>query len=463
MPTFDKNLNLMHIFKNIRNGNTSSEELVIQIIETIRENDPSINAIVCTPDGILKEARMADQKRRSGNWLGPLHGIPISIKDSYDLQGYPTTSGTTGLRHKKANSDALVVQRLRQAGAIVIAKTNTPELCLAYETDNNLFGRTNNPHDPQFTSGGSSGGEATLIASGGSLLGIGSDSGGSVRIPAHFCGVAGLKPTSGRLPISGHTPDYKGIWQQFSQPGPLARRVADLWLSFKIMDSEDIHKLSEDELSLPDVEQDETLRSLRIAFFCDNGVIPTDIETKQALQHIVDSLSDNGFIVQEKRPDAIPHTQEVFLKLTQADGGIGIKKSLALVGTPLQDCHTFTRLLIESAEDSPYAGYPREQLKADIKTYQQDMLTFMQDVDIILSPVFPTPAIKHGRSFDADVRPGFSYVSAYNLAGFPAVVVPVARSESGLPIGLQVAAAPFNDELALKFAARIEQLAGYWD
>jgi len=463
MPTINNTLNLRDIVQNIQSGKTSSEELVTQIIDTIRENNPSINAVVYTLDNVIKEARAADQKQHLGDWLGPLHGIPISIKDSFDLQGYPTTSGTTGRENALADADALVVQRLRQAGAIVIAKTNTPELCLAYETDNNLFGRTNNPHDLERTSGGSSGGEAALIASSGSLLGIGSDSGGSVRIPAHFCGIAGLKPTRSRLPISGHTPDYKGIWQQFSQPGPLARYVADLWLSFKIMESEDIRKLPEDEWYLPALHDDKSIRSLRISFFCDNGVIPADGETKQALIHIVDELSNNGFIVQEKRPDAIPHTQEVFLKLTQSDGSIGIKKSLEQVNTPLQDCHTFTRLLIESAETSPFAGYPREQLKADIKTYQQNMLTFMQDVDIILSPVFPTTAINHGRSFDTDVRPGFSYVSAYNLSGFPAVVVPVTRSKTGLPIGIQIAAAPSQDETALKIAARIEQLAGYWD
>ena len=443
----------------IHKGNNSSQEIVQFYLDRIFEINPSLNAAILIADNLLSKAQAADRVPQDQRPF--LHGIPISLKDAFDLRGYPTTSGTIGRMHRIAVDHAVVVQRLINAGAIISAKTNTPELCLAYETDNDLFGRTNNPHDPNLTCGGSSGGEAALIAAGASLLGIGSDAGGSIRIPAHFCGIAGFKPGAGCLPVEGHVPAYKGIWQQFSQPGPLARCAADLWLAFNIMNGSDLSRLHETGFEINTYLQDKALKTKRIVFFTDNGIISPDQDTQAILRSLVDKLVDRGFNIVEQRPPAIPYTQEVFLKLTQSDSGIGIIKTLAYEGTPLNKAHRFTHQLIESAKASPYAGTPRDELKADINKYQHDMHTYMQNTDIILSPVFPTPAVAHGDTFNDSIRPGFSYVSAYNLAGFPAAVIPVGSSKEGLPIGIQIAAGPMQEERVLKMAAWVEAAASF--
>ena len=445
---------------NIRSGKITSEEVILHSQQVIAASNPEINAVVYSIESALADARQADKMVRTGQQTGPLHGVPVSIKDSFDFRACPTTSGTVGRANTVASRDAVVVQRLRRAGAIIIAKTNTPEFCLAYETDNNLFGRTNNPYNPALTSGGSSGGEAALIAVGGSPLGIGSDSGGSIRIPAHFCGVAGFKPSDGRLSLEGHIPEYQDMWQHFAQPGPLARSVADIWLAFKVLcgqpdiDPQDFKRLLE-ETTL------DQLRNLKIVFFSDNGVLPASSETRQTILEIMKELSRLGLRIEEKCPAVLSRSYDLFLKVNQADGAVGIIDMLTQMGTSLSDCHPFTRRLIDNARLSPYNGYPPDKLDADVKAFRREMRAFMQYVDIIVSPVFPTPAFRHKQSFDEDIHPGFSYVSAYNLAGFPAAVVPVGLSTSGLPIGIQIAAAPANDKLVLKIAAWVEYIAGF--
>src|SRR4051812_34944461 len=221
--------------KCIRNREISSSQLMTAHLYQIERLNPTVNAVVnLLSDTALASAKEADRKLASGESVGPLHGVPFSIKDSIDVRGTGCTAGTLGRKNSPAaEHDATVVARLRAAGGIPLAKTNLPDLLFAYESDNLIYGRTNNPYDATRTAGGSSGGEAALIAGSGSPLGLGSDAAGSVRIPAHFCGIASIKPTSGRLPRTGHTPPPGGWVEALWQIGPMARRVEDLVLAMQ--------------------------------------------------------------------------------------------------------------------------------------------------------------------------------------------------------------------------------------
>ncbi|MGB9629489.1 MAG: amidase, partial [Thermodesulfobacteriota bacterium] len=220
----------------IRHREVSSEEVVKTYLERIEEVNPTLNAVVqITADMALAQARAADKRLHRGEIFGPLHGVPMTIKDSIETAGVICTGGTKGRENFIPKQDAPVVARLRSAGAILLGKTNLPELSLAYETDNLIYGRTNNPYDLSRTPGGSSGGEAAIIAVGGSPFGLGADMAGSIRIPAHFCGIAGIKPTTNLVPRTGHFPPLGGILSSLWQIGPMARFVEDLILVLPII------------------------------------------------------------------------------------------------------------------------------------------------------------------------------------------------------------------------------------
>src|SRR5256886_2275331 len=204
-------------------------------LNRIEETNSSVNAIVTIAPDILERARHCDSELARGNVIGPLHGIPLTVKDTIATKGIRTTSGSRLRADDVPHHDAPVVTRLKTAGAIILGKTNTPEMAIPYETDNPLFGRTNNPHDLGPTPGGSSGGEAAAIAAKLSFAGIGSDLAGSIRVPAHFCGIAGLKPTSGSVPMEGHLPLATGSLSLGASIGPMARGVADLALLFSVI------------------------------------------------------------------------------------------------------------------------------------------------------------------------------------------------------------------------------------
>ncbi len=225
----------------IRARKISSRELIEAHLQHIARVNPQINAAVEVLGATaLEEARKADDAMAGGESVGPFHGVPFSIKDSLELEGTICTAGTVGRRHAAPSlEDAAVVTRMRRAGAIPIAKTNLPDLLFAFESDNLLFGATNNPYDLSRTSGGSSGGEAALIAACGSPFGLGSDAAGSVRLPAAFCGIASIKPTSGRLPRTGHFPPAGGWIETLWQIGPMARYVEDLCAQMRLLVSGD--------------------------------------------------------------------------------------------------------------------------------------------------------------------------------------------------------------------------------
>jgi amidase len=444
--------------KMIRAREISAGDLVTAHLERIQRVNPAINAVTdLLSASALREAEAADRMLAAGDACGPLHGVPFSIKDSIDVEGRTSTAGTIGRKNAPpALQDATLVQRLRSAGGIPIAKTNLPDLLFAFETDNLLFGRTNNPYDLSRTPGGSSGGESALIAACGSPLGLGSDSAGSVRVPAHFCGIASLKPTQGRLPHTGHVPPASGWIADLWQIGPMARRTEDLLLAMQLLAGED-----ERDFSSPPVPllQFEDLQETRVAFFTYNGIARCAIEIETAIHRCADFLSQTGMIVEEKRPPDIEQVFELELSLLGADGGDGIDGYLKEHGS------TRIHPLLTGFLDrlAPFRA-TAAQLSArwmQWDEYRSSIAHFFQQFDAILGPVYTQPALAHGDSLKNLNFEGFSYTMAWNVAGTPAATVRCAECK-GLPINVQIVTKPWRDLLALDICRRIEEQFGGW-
>ena len=275
----------------IRARQVSSEEVVDAYLRRIEAINPALNSVVqVRAEEARAEARRADEALARSKRVGPLHGVPFTVKDTYDVADMICTCGTKGRAAFVAQQDATAVARVRAAGAIVLGLTNLPELCMACESDNLVYGRTNNPYDLTRTPGGSSGGEAATIAAGGSPLGLGTDSGGSIRMPAHFCGVAGLKATWGRVPLTGVFPPPLGMNVRIRHAGPLARYVEDLALTLPIIAGTDWRDATAAAAPLAD-DQAVDLAALRVAFFTDNSSAAPTPQTAATVRQAARALA----------------------------------------------------------------------------------------------------------------------------------------------------------------------------
>ncbi len=441
----------------IRNGEVSSVELIEAHLGRICETNPILNAVVeVLAESALLEARAVDQRRAAGRELRPLEGVPFSVKDSIEVAGTVCSAGTLGRQNEaKSVEDATLVARLRAAGAIPLARTNLPDLLFAFESDNLIFGRTNNPFDVTRSSGGSSGGEAALIAAGGSPFGLGSDAAGSVRLPAHYCGISTIKPTTRRLSRAGHMPPAGGWLEMVWQIGPMARRVEDLWTLMPLLVGEDPR-----DPSLMPVPwrnpADVDLAKLRVGYFTDNGILAADSDTDRVVREAAGFLEKQTQSVEERRPAGIEQSYDIEMKLIGPDGGDALRHYLTDIGS-----HQ-THPLLEGwlAKLEPY----RTDIKgfgeywAELDEFRSQMFTYMDDFDVILSPVASQPAVPHGTSIDDSVFLGFSYTMTHNLTGWPAAVVRCGTSQSGLPIGVQIVARPWREDLALAVAKVLERV-----
>lgn len=437
----------------IRQKEVSSVEVVEACLQRIEAVNPKLNAVVqLAADTARAQAQQADAALARGDIKGPLHGVPMTIKDSLDTAGVISTGGTKGRASFVPTEDATVVARLRAAGAILLGKTNTPEFTLSFETTNLLYGRTSNPYDLSRTSGGSSGGAAAIIAAGGSPFDIGSDYGGSIRLPAHCCGVAGIKPTSGRVPRTGHIFPFGGILDSFQQLGPMARAVDDLKLLLPLIAGPDWidPAIVPMPLGNPDAVQ---LKSLRVAFHTDNGVLTPTHETASVIRKAATILADEGMLVEEARPNGIEESYETVQALWGADGRASVRRLLQEAGTTK---HSFPWLSTAQAVSA-------DQLDALIvKWYRvrSTMLSFFRDYEVILCPANAYPALSHG-SMNEDLQ-AFSYTMTYNLTGWPGAVVRGGTSPEGLPIGVQIVAQPWREDVALAVAEYLENALGGW-
>ncbi|MDH3375868.1 MAG: amidase [Gammaproteobacteria bacterium] len=445
------------IAQGIRLGNLRAVDVIDACLQRIDEVNPLINAVVQRADERARyEAMELDALAARGTINGPLHGVPITLKDSLDTEGLISTGGTQGRVDYLPDQDAPVVAALRAAGAVVLGKTNTPELTLGGETDNLVYGRTNNPYALERSPGGSSGGSASIIAAGGSALELGSDTGGSIREPAHLCGVAGIKPTAGRVPRTGHIIPYgAGVLDSLTQIGPIARYVEDLALALPLICEMDWRDPSVVPMPLYD-PADVNLDELHLAMYTDNGVIKPCVDVVDTVRSVATSLVGDGSRITETTPSCIPQAAELFEQLLRAARGGNAMRLLERYGTtnpgPNLEC------LIKGELAEPKTVDP--VLMESIDEVKSQALQFMRNYDAIICPASHDIARPHGASLQDDFLT-WSHITVYNLFGWPAAVVRAGTSQHGnLPVGVQVVAAPWREDIALAVAARIEKLMG---
>ena len=457
-------LSAVAMAEQVRQKKVSPVELVDAHFARIAMENPRLNAFVALDEERARgDARTLEAEAVAGKIRGPLHGVPVSIKSSIDTEGLRCESGTRLRAGHVAARDAVLVLRLRTAGAIVLGVTNAPELLMAWETDNLLYGRTNSPWDVARTPGGSSGGEAAAIASGCSAGGVGSDGGGSIRVPAHFSGICGLKPTPGRIPSTGHFPESAGPFALLGVVGPMARTVADLQTLFEVMAGPDDGDPSSAPVPLRKIAG-EGLRRIRIGYFEDDGRTPVTPETRAAIRTAAQALSRGGFEVAPFRPDGLEEVRQLWWKLFGTAGGMVLRpltKGLENELSPL-----LNEFLGWVAVEPQHSGDTLLDawLRRDI--VRGRILAQMQRFPILLCPAAAIPAFRHGeRSWTVEGQTvnylcAWSYTEFFNLLGNPAAVVPVGQSPEGLPIGVQIVGRPWEEELVLAVAAEVERECG---
>jgi Asp-tRNA(Asn)/Glu-tRNA(Gln) amidotransferase A subunit family amidase len=463
-------LSAVAMTEQIRTKEISPVELADAHLAKIERLNVALNAFVhVDPERVRHEARAAEEAVMKGDALGPLHGVPISIKSSLAVTGYRWETGTRLRQGHIAEEDAPLVARLRRAGAIVLGVTNSPELLMAWETDNLLYGRTNSPWDVARTPGGSSGGEAAAIAAGMSAGGVGSDGGGSIRVPAHFSGICGLKPTPGRIPSTGHFPVSGGPFALIGVVGPMARTVADLKSMFEVMQGPDDGDACAAPVPLRWPSQDE-VRRLRVGYFEDDGRTPVTAEIRAAVRSAADALRRAGFEVEAFRPEGLEEARLLWKKFFVKVGGMLIRP---MFHGREQDISPTLRQFLEWSDAEPDLTV-ESLLDAWIRrdAVRGEFLAQMRQYPILLCPAAAVPAFRHGeRSWTIDGQTvnyfdAWSYTEWFNLLGNPAAVVPVSHSfaseSEGLPIGVQIVGRPWEEEQVLSVAAALERECGAW-
>ncbi len=446
------------IARAIHEREVTSAEVVDEHLARIDEVNPSLNAVVVdNAERARADARAADQALQAGDLKGPLHGVPVTIKDCFDVAGLVTTGGTLGRAGLVAHSDATAVARLRAAGAVILGKTNCPEFCLAFETDNLVFGRTNNPYDETRVAGGSSGGEGAILAAGGSPLGLGTDGGGSIRVPSHCNGTAGLKPTTGRIPTTGAWPPFAGILEPTNAAGPMARFVEDLILALPVLAGPDGHDPVA--IAMPVLDPDEVdLAGLRIAVHTDDGIVTPESAVIDAVNAAASALSDAGAAMTEARPTGIEKAPDLFMGIYASDRAKIFRDYLAEAGTT--EPHPMLDTTLGMFADSAMSAEDVARLLLAWGDYRRTMLEFFQDYDAILCPANAYAPLPHGQTVEHML--GHAYTFAYNLTGWPGVVVRGGTAPGNLPIGVQVVAQPWREDVALAVAREIEAASGGW-
>ncbi len=447
------------IAQDIRDKKVSATEVLEAHLARIEEVNPVLNAIVqMATDRARSEAKKADESLARGESLGPLHGVPFTLKDSIDTEGIITTGGTLGRANFVPEKDATVAARLRDAGAILMGKTNTPELTLAGETNNLVYGQTNNPFDVTRTTGGSSGGAGAIVTTGGAPFDIGSDTGGSVRYPTHFCGIAGIKPNSGRVPRTGHIVPYgMGAVDSLTQNGPMARYVEDLSLLLPIISGPDWKDPYIVPMPLGDPASVK-INGLRVCVYIDNGIRTPTPETIAAVNAAAKALSDAGLAIAEDVPKVIAENPDISNNLSGSDGRAWTRRLLAKYGTT--EMHPWLERRMAKATELSSSEY--SAMLEQVDAFRSDMLSFMENYDVIVCPVAAFPALPHEASLLDENVPGMSYTGTFNITGWPAAVVRGGTSPDGLPIGVQVVSRPWREDVALAVSQLLETALGGW-
>jgi len=446
----------------LRARKISVTELAAEHIRQIERLNPALNTLVdFDPDRVRAQAKQLDVAPEP---RGRLHGLPVTIKSSIATAGYRCEIGSFLHEGEIPKEDAELVARLRAAGALILGTTNCPEFLMAYETANLLHGQTRNPWDLERTPGGSSGGESAAIAAGLSAAGFGSDSGGSVRVPAHFTGICSLKPTPGRIPGRGHLPPCVGPFSILGVIGPLARTIADVTLLFRALSGQD----QLDPVSPPLALRQPTLDDLRkntVGFFEDDGLVPVTQETRAAVNAAAQALRDAGFRVEPFRPGTLEQLRKLWWKFFVQCGAMFYAPEIA--GKEHRLSPIFSEFLSIARALPPLTATDLLNAWAELDIWRGKTLEEMREFPVLLCPVASIPAFRHGeRKWTIDGKP-VAYLDAvrhtqwFNALAAPAAVVPVGRSPEGLPIGVQIAARPFEDETALGIASIVDAAFGF--
>ncbi len=450
----------------IRAKKVSALEAVDAYIERQLAVNDKLNAVVMNSyERARAEAKALDAKAARGEWMGALHGVPMTIKDSLDTEGVITTGATYGRQQYVPKQDATCVARVRNAGAILLGKTNTPEFTLGglsgiNAASNLLYGSSHNPYDLTRTTSGSSGGAGAIVAAGGAAFDIGSDWGGSIRGPAHNNGIAGIKPTSVRVPRTGHIVDYGGMFDLWQQLGPMCRRVEDIALVTPIISGPDFRDVSCVPVPWADPAKVE-LKKLKVAFFATNGVTDTDEDTQKTVKATAKWMEEMGASIKEDLPkDILTDLYAARTKLTGADGWQFYKRLADKWGTK-----NFSPSVTERMKNmTPLTAAETVEAWEQADYAKSRMLEWFKSYDVLLCPVGGKPAEVIDR--DRPATPGafnWSYTGAFNSTGWPVVVVRCGSSADGkLPIGVQVVAAPWREDICIAVASYLESKSGGW-
>jgi Asp-tRNA(Asn)/Glu-tRNA(Gln) amidotransferase A subunit family amidase len=441
----------------------SPVEVVTAHLERVQQLQPKLNAFVHRDaESALARSRNVEAALMRGETLLPLSGIPLTVKSCIDVAGWPCPAGSLLRKDYVPAADAPLVARLETSGAILLGNTNTPEFLMAYETDNLLTGKTSNPWNLAYSAGGSSGGEAASIASGCSMGGVGSDGGGSIRTPAHFSGICGLKPTPGRIPATGHFPPGAGAFGWIGVVGPLARAVADLRVLFQVMAGPDPGDALSVPVPLRQISPPE-LRGLRIGILENPELGRATPETLSTIRRAAQHLCDLAYRVEPFTLQKLDRALELwwfFFGTVIADLICRSAKGQEDLLSPMLKEY----LTIAAAE--PHAtleSFMKACAERDL--VRAELLRQLRDVPILLSPVSIAPAFKHGagnyRSGDPhNYRDTMRFCQWLNLAGLPGLSLPFGRSPEGLPINVQLIGRPHEEELLLAVAETLEHARG---
>jgi len=446
----------------LRNGSISIPELAEAHICQIAKLNPQLN--VFADYDVDRVRAQAQALQNAPGPHGLLHGLPVTVKSSIAAVGYRCEIGSLLYKGDTPAEDAVLVARLRAAGALILGTTNCPEGLMAYETDNLLHGRTNNPWDLSRTPGGSSGGESAAIAAGLSSAGLGSDSGGSVRVPAHFTGICSFKPSPGCFPGRGHIPPCVGPFSTLGAIGPMARTIADVSLLYRTLSGQDgidpcSPPVAPRTLSLDD------LRTQTIGYFEDDGLIPVTPETRGAIRSAATALREAGFRVEPFCPETLEELRKLWWIFFIQCGAMFYEPTL---GSHRELLSPIFREFLAIAEASGSLSATELLIAwAELDLVRSRTLDLMRGYPVLLCPVASIPAWKHGeREWQIEGKSvayldSVRYTQWFNTLSAPTAVVPVGQSPEGLPIGVQIVARPFEDETALGVAAVLDAAFGY--
>lgn len=459
--------------KLVRTGETTSLALVELSIERIREVNPLLNAVVrarvreAKAEAVAADAKLAEV---GPDGVGPLHGVPCTIKECFEVTGMPQTAGLLARKERRASQDAVTVRRLREAGAIVIGVTNVSELLMWMESDNRVYGRTNNPYDLKRIVGGSSGGEGASVGAAIAPFGLGADVGGSIRLPAFFNGVFGHKPSSGLVPNTGQWPIAENEALTYLSTGPLARRAEDLWPVLQVLAGPDGECAACREIELGD-PADVDVSALRVLHVPENGAVRVSSGLRGAQERAAASLRGIGATIERRRFDGLRRSLHYWGAGMSAAGGTpfgvlmgegrrvpALKELVKWAGR--RSVHTLPAIGLALLERVPEALPDRTKgLLAELDGLRDELSDAIGD-GVMLYPSYSRPAPRHsaplGYPFD------FVYTAIVNVLGFPSTQVPLGLDRRGLPLGVQVIAPHGQDHRTIAVAQALERAMGGW-